>query len=103
MTGTVLTPTPAGRLFSRPAAVASCVGFVLIGMLQAPALHWWRGGRARLRRRAAGAAGFAPAPGRPLAPAAAFLGGLGFGGIDHGLSQLFAVGFGDRSTALLNA
>ncbi|MET9009758.1 MFS transporter [Streptomyces olivaceoviridis] len=79
------------------------MGFVLIGMLQAPALHRWRGGRARLRRRAAGAAGFAPASGRPLAPAAAFLGGLGFGGIDHGLNQLFAVGFGDRSTALLNA
>ncbi len=35
MTGTVLTPTAAARLFSRPAAVASCVGFVLIGMLQA--------------------------------------------------------------------
>ncbi|MEV5146377.1 hypothetical protein AB0L14_18545 [Streptomyces sp. NPDC052727] len=35
MTDAVLTPTAAGRLFSRPAAVASCVGFVLIGMLQA--------------------------------------------------------------------
>lgn len=30
-----LTRTAAGRLFSRPAAVASCIGFVLIGMLQA--------------------------------------------------------------------
>nr|WP_051848377.1 MULTISPECIES: hypothetical protein [unclassified Streptomyces] len=35
MTDTVLAPTAAGRLFSRPAAVASCVGFVLIGTLQA--------------------------------------------------------------------
>ncbi|WP_028800676.1 hypothetical protein [Streptomyces sp. 142MFCol3.1] len=30
-----LTPVAAGRLFSRPAAVASRVAFVLIGMLQA--------------------------------------------------------------------
>lgn len=30
-----LTATAAGRLFSRPAAVASCVAFVLIGMVQA--------------------------------------------------------------------
>ncbi|MFC3574591.1 MFS transporter [Streptomyces yaanensis] len=51
---------------------------------------------------AAGSAGFALAPNWPLALAAAFLGGLGFGGIDYGLNQLFAVGFGDRSTAMLN-
>jgi fucose permease len=51
---------------------------------------------------AAGAAGFALAPNWPLALAAAFLCGLGFGGIDYGLNQLFAVGFGDRSTAMLN-
>ncbi|WP_405877235.1 MULTISPECIES: MFS transporter [unclassified Streptomyces] len=51
---------------------------------------------------ALGAAGFALAPNWPLALAAAFLGGLGFGGIDYGLNQLFAVGFGDRSTAMLN-
>ncbi|MCH5670262.1 MFS transporter [Streptomyces sp. CME 23] len=51
---------------------------------------------------ALGAAGFALAPGWPLALAAAFLAGLGFGGIDYGLNQLFAVGFGNRSTAMLN-
>jgi fucose permease len=37
-----------------------------------------------------------------VALAAAFLGGLGFGGIDYGLNQLFAVGFGKKSTAMLN-
>ncbi|GAA3787974.1 hypothetical protein GCM10022206_29690 [Streptomyces chiangmaiensis] len=45
MTGKVVRPSAAvrqenpghapGSVFSRPAAVASCVGFVLIGMLQA--------------------------------------------------------------------
>jgi len=39
-------------------------------------------------------------PGPALA--AALLAGLGFGGIGYGLIQLFAVGFGRRSTALLN-
>ncbi|CAM5691002.1 hypothetical protein [Streptomyces afghaniensis 772] [Streptomyces afghaniensis] len=48
---------------------------------------------------AVGAAGFALAPGWPTALAAALLAGLGFGGIDYGLNQLFAVGFGHRSTA----
>lgn len=51
---------------------------------------------------AIGAAGFALAPGWPTALAAALLAGLGFGGIDYGLNQLFAVGFGHRSTAMLN-
>ncbi|MGW1028749.1 MFS transporter [Streptomyces sp. NPDC002577] len=143
MTSTV-TQAAAGRLFSRPAAAASCVGFVLIGMLQAlygPAVPGLReeyglspagaglglslhftGGVAgvlafnaihsRISNRsllaasytlmALGGAGFALAPDWPLALAAAFLGGLGFGGIDYGLNQLFAVGFGDRSTAMLN-
>ncbi|MEU5341072.1 MFS transporter [Streptomyces sp. NPDC020766] len=49
-----------------------------------------------------GAAGFALAPNWPPALAAALLAGLGFGGIDYGLNQLFAVGFGRRSTAMLN-
>ncbi|MEU1401054.1 MFS transporter [Streptomyces sp. NPDC005728] len=145
MTDTVLTTSAAGRrLFTRPAAVASCGGFVLIGMLQAlygPAVPGLRaefglspsgaglglslhftGGVAgvlvfnavhsRISNRsllaagyvlmAVGGAGFALAPGWPMALAAAFLGGLGFGGIDYGLNQLFAVGFGDRSTAMLN-
>ncbi|MDN0199196.1 MFS transporter [Streptomyces sp. S.PNR 29] len=51
---------------------------------------------------AVGAAGFALAPGWPAALAMALLAGLGFGGIDYGLNQLFAVGFGHRSTAMLN-
>ncbi|MFF3936691.1 MFS transporter [Streptomyces phaeofaciens] len=51
---------------------------------------------------AAGAAGFALAPNWPLALTASLLAGLGFGGIDYGLNQLFAVGFGHRSTAMLN-
>jgi fucose permease len=51
---------------------------------------------------AVGAAGFALAQSWPVALAAALLAGLGFGGIDYGLNQLFAVGFGRRSTAMLN-
>ncbi len=51
---------------------------------------------------AVGAAGFALAPNWPTALAAALFAGLGFGGIDYGLNQLFAVGFGHRSTAMLN-
>ncbi|MFF8012519.1 MFS transporter [Streptomyces sp. NPDC007929] len=131
-------------MFSRAAVVASCVGFVLIGVLQAlygpaiPALraefglspsaaglglsaHFVGGvagvllfdrlyGRIGNRRllggsyllMAVGAAGFALAPDWPTALAAALLAGLGFGGIDYGLNQLFAVGFGHRSTAMLN-
>ena len=144
MSDTVLRTPAAGRLFTRPAAVASCVGFVLIGMVQAlygPAVPGLRaefglspsgaglglslhfaGGVAgvlafnaihsRISNRtllaasyalmALGAAGFALAPTWPLALAAAFLGGFGFGGIDYGLNLLFAAGFGDRSTAMLN-
>nr|WP_055529128.1 MFS transporter [Streptomyces graminilatus] len=124
--------------------VASCVGFVLIGVIQAlygpsiPALReefglspsaaglglsaHFAGGfagvllfhrlYARLGNRrvlggsyvlmAAGAAGFALAPNWPVALAASLLAGVGFGGIDYGLNQLFAVGFGNRSTAMLN-
>ncbi|MET7476927.1 MFS transporter [Streptomyces sp. NPDC005648] len=144
MTDTDLRSDAAGRLFSRPAAVASCLGFVLIGMLQSlygPAVPGLReefglspagaglglslhftGGVAgvlafnaihtRISNRALlgasyglmalGATGFALAPEWPLALAAAFLCGLGFGGIDYGLNQLFAGGFGNRSTAMLN-
>ncbi|WP_248508758.1 sugar MFS transporter [Streptomyces sp. D2-8] len=51
---------------------------------------------------AVGAGGFALAPDWPTALAAALLAGFGFGGIDYGLNQLFAVGFGHRSTAMLN-
>jgi len=140
-------PSPIGPetpVFSPAAVVASCVGFVLIGALQAlygPAIPALRaefglspsaaglglsahfvGGVAgvllfdrlyvRIGNRrilgssyvlmAVGAAGFALAPNWPVALAAALLAGLGFGGIDYGLNQLFAVGFGKRSTAMLN-
>ncbi|MBE1600974.1 MFS transporter [Streptomyces stelliscabiei] len=137
-------PAPDSRVFSPAAVVASCVGFVLIGALQAlygPAIPAFRddfalspsaaglglsahfvGGVAgvllfdrlygRLGNRrllggsyllmALGAAGFALAPTWPAALGAALLAGLGFGGIDYGLNQLFAVGFGHRSTAMLN-
>ncbi|MFE9399196.1 MFS transporter [Streptomyces flavidovirens] len=131
-------------LFSTAAVVASCVGFVLIGALQAlygPAIPAFReefglspsaaglglsahfiGGVAgvllfdrffgRTGNRqllgasyllmALGAAGFALAPNWPLGLAMALVAGLGFGGIDYGLNQLFAIGFGRRSTAMLN-
>ncbi|MFG2581616.1 MFS transporter [Streptomyces malaysiensis] len=142
----VKTGRPAGTapLFNNAAVVASCVGFVLIGALQAlygPAIPAFReefglspsgaglglsahfvGGVTgvllfdrlfgRLGNRqilassyvlmAVGAAGVALAPAWPLALAAALLAGLGFGGIDYGLNQLFAIGFGHRSTAMLN-
>lgn len=135
---------PATPVFTPTAVVASCVGFVLIGALQAlygpaiPALreefalspssaglalsaHFIGGvagvllfdrlyGRTGNRRilgasyllMALGAAGFALAPDWPTALTASLLAGLGFGGIDYGLNQLFAVGFGHRSAALLN-
>ncbi|WUB67956.1 MFS transporter [Streptomyces sp. NBC_00582] len=142
------TPTPVfttpAVFTTTPAVVASCVGFVLIGALQAlygpaiPALreefglspsaaglalsaHFVGGvagvllfdrryGRTGNRRilglsyllMATGAAAFALAPTWPLALTAALLAGLGFGGIDYGLNQLFATGFGHRSTAMLN-
>ncbi|MFJ9023431.1 MFS transporter [Streptomyces sp. NPDC102259] len=131
-------------VFTTSAVVASCVGFMLIGALQAfygpaiPALreefglspsaaglglsaHFVGGvagvllfdrlyGRTGNRRilaasyllMAVGSAGFAVAPNWPLALTAALLAGFGFGGIDYGLNQLFAVGFGHRSTAMLN-
>lgn len=135
---------PQPRVFSPAAVVASCVGFMLIGVLQAlygPAIPAFReefglspsaaglglsahfvGGVAgvllfdrlygRIGNRrilgasyllmAVGAAGFALAPNWPIALAMALLAGLGFGGIDYGLNQLFAIGFGQRSTAMLN-
>lgn len=141
MTAQVTTEAPG---FSPAAVVASCVGFVLIGALQAlygPAIPAFRaefglspsaaglglsahfvGGVAgvllfdrlfgRIGNRqllgasyllmAVGAAGFALAPNWPVALVTALLAGLGFGGIDYGLNQLFAVGFGHRSTAMLN-
>ncbi|ELS58721.1 MFS transporter [Streptomyces viridochromogenes] len=141
---TVTSAPPHPRVFSPSAVVASCVGFVLIGALQAlygPAIPAFRAefglspsaaglglsahfvggvagvllfdrlyGRIGNRRilgasyllMAVGAAGFALAPNWPAALVMALLAGLGFGGIDYGLNQLFAVGFGHRSTAMLN-
>ncbi|MEU0009016.1 MFS transporter [Streptomyces sp. NPDC006314] len=51
---------------------------------------------------ALGAVAFAFSPNWTLALAGSFITGLGFGGVDYGLNQLFAVGFGRRSTAMLN-
>ncbi|WNE93913.1 MFS transporter [Streptomyces luomodiensis] len=141
---TTLAAQPSAPLFKPAAVVASCVGFVLIGALQAlygPAIPGLRaeyglspsaaglglsahfiGGVAgvllfdrlfgRVGNRpllaasyllmAVGAAGFALAPNWPVALVMALLAGLGFGGIDYGLNQLFAVGFGHRSGAMLN-
>ncbi|MFI9581344.1 MFS transporter [Streptomyces sp. NPDC052236] len=135
---------PHTPVFSPAAVVASCVGFVLIGALQAlygPAIPAFRdefvlspsaaglglsahfvggvGGvllfdrlYGRIGNRqllgssyllmAVGAAGFALAPNWPIGLAMALLAGLGFGGIDYGLNQLFAIGFGRRSAAMLN-
>ncbi|MFE5812408.1 MFS transporter [Streptomyces sp. NPDC056479] len=132
------------RVFSPAAVVASCLGFVLMGVLQAlygPAIpafreefglspsaaglglsaHFVGGvagvlvfdrlyGRVGNRRilgasyllMAVGAAGFALAPTWPTALAVSVLAGFGVGGIDYCLNQLFAVGFGTRSTAMLN-
>ena len=50
----------------------------------------------------AGALGFAFAPNWPCALAASLLGGFGAGGMDYGLNQLFSVGFGRRSPAMLS-
>ncbi|TJZ57566.1 MFS transporter [Streptomyces piniterrae] len=131
-------------MFTRAAVVASCVGFVVIGALQAlygPAIPALRekfdltpaaaglglsahfigallgvlvfhllcgktgnrqllGGSYLLM--ALGSLGFALSPAWLPALASAFVAGLGFGGIDYGLNQLFSLGFGDRSTAMLN-
>ncbi|MGL5811603.1 MAG: MFS transporter, partial [Nocardioides sp.] len=136
--------TVPSRLFSTAAVVASCVGFVVIGALQAlygPAvpsfrekygislsgaglalsahfvgallgvlifhrLHGRLGNRALLGASyvlmAVGCGVFAGAPTWPLALLGTGVIGLGFGGIDYGLNQLFSVGFGHRSTAMLN-
>lgn len=132
------------RLFSIMAVVASCVGFIVIGALQAlygPAiptflqkfevsssgagltlsahfvgalvgvlvfyrLHGRIGNRLLLGASyglmAAGCVLFAVASSWPVLLTGTFVIGLGFGGIDYGLNQLFSVGFGQRSTAMLN-
>lgn len=51
---------------------------------------------------AAGAAGFVLVDSWPVALGFAFVGGIGFGGIDYGLNHMFAIGFGERGTAMLN-
>lgn len=131
-------------LFSTAAIVASCVGFVVIGALQAlygptipiflekfnistsvaglalsahfagalagvlvfHRLHGNVGNRSLLRGSyglmVAGSLLFAITSNWTVALVAAFVVGLGFGGIDYGLNQLFSVGFGRRSAAMLN-
>ncbi|ANZ21240.1 fucose permease [Streptomyces noursei ATCC 11455] len=95
-----LTPAAAGLGLS-----AHFIGGVC-GVLAFNRVHGRVGNRALLGASyllmAVGTAGFALAPSWPVALAAALGAGLGFGGIDYGLNQLFAVGFGRRSTAMLN-
>ncbi|GAA2792384.1 MFS transporter [Saccharopolyspora taberi] len=45
---------------------------------------------------------FVLSPSWPLALTGALVAGVGYGGVDYGLNHLFALGFGDRSPALLN-
>jgi len=51
---------------------------------------------------AAGALGFALSANWLCALAASLLAGLGAGGLDYGLNQLFSIGFGRRSPAMLS-
>ncbi|WP_406192674.1 MFS transporter [Kitasatospora sp. NBC_01560] len=51
---------------------------------------------------ALGSVAFALSPSWPPALLGALVTGFGFGGIDYGLNQLFATGFGRRSPAMLN-
>jgi MFS family permease len=87
-------------LFSPAAVVASCVGFDF------DRVHGRTSNRMPLgvsyALMAAGSLGFALSPTWPLALIAALVAGFGFGGIDYGLNQLFAVGFGRRGPAMLN-
>jgi MFS transporter, FHS family, glucose/mannose:H+ symporter len=131
------------RLFTTTATVAGCVGFVLLGALQAyygPAIPALRtrfglapsgaglalsmfyggavagvlvGGILHRHTRnsrllitsflvmSVGALGFALSANWLCALAASLLGGFGAGGMDYGLNQLFSIGFGRRSPAML--
>ena len=131
------------RLFTTTATVAGCVGFVLLGALQAyygPAIPELRtrfglapsgaglalsmfyggavagvlvGGILHRHTRnsrllitsflvmSVGALGFALSANWLCALAASLLSGFGAGGMDYGLNQLFSIGFGRRSPAML--
>ena len=131
------------RLFTPTATVAACVGFVLLGALQAyygPAIPALRtrfglapsgaglalsmfyggavagvlvGGTLHRHTRnsrllitsilvmSTGALAFALSPTWICALVASLLSGFGAGGMDYGLNQLFSIGFGRRSPAML--
>ena len=131
------------RLFGTTATVAACIGFVLLGALQAyygPAIPALRtrfglapsgaglalsmfyggavtgvlvGGILHRHTRnsrllitsflvmSVGALGFALSANWLCALAASLLSGFGAGGMDYGLNQLFSIGFGRRSPAML--
>ncbi|MGW1989338.1 MFS transporter [Embleya sp. NPDC001921] len=78
----------------------------LLGVLGGAALRARRPDRQLLAvsclSMAVGAIGFGLAGSWPLALAAVFVLGLGFGGIDYGLNVMVAAGFGRRGPAMLN-
>jgi len=95
-----LTPSAAGLALS-----AHFIGGV-IGVLVFNRIHGRVNNRVLLGTSyllmAVGCVAFALSPYWAAALVAALVTGLGFGGIDYGLNQLFAVGFGRRSSAMLN-
>ena len=69
----------AGRGLSQRTLLAMAYGLILLGCLIVGMTVWW-----------------------PMVLVGAGVIGLGFGGCDFGLNHLFAVGFGSRSTAMVN-
>ncbi|WP_174515041.1 MFS transporter [Streptacidiphilus albus] len=94
-----LTPSGAGLALSMFYAGAVCG--VLVGGYARRRVGSSRLLVASFSLMALGALGFALAPGWPCALAASLLSGIGAGGMDYGLNGLFAVGFGERSPAML--
>ncbi|MGW1169795.1 MFS transporter [Streptomyces sp. NPDC002550] len=95
-----ISPAVAGLSLSGHFA-AAVVGVLLYHLLCARLGHRILLGASYLLM-AIGAVGFALAPDWPLALVGTLVIGLGFGGVDYGLNQLFAMAFGRRSTAMLN-
>ncbi|HET9171123.1 MAG TPA: MFS transporter [Actinospica sp.] len=95
-----LSPSAAGLALSMYFGGA-CAGVVVGGTLH----RRLRNGRLLLLSfllMGAGSLGFALASTWPLALSASLLLGFGAGGMDYGLNQMFSVGFGRRSPAMLS-